>query len=137
MIGIIITGNGEIASSIVNSLELLNGDTEEMYSLNYSENKTQEEYDNRLRVLVDDLLTRCSSVIIMSDLTAGHTFIGSKKIANEYENVGVYAPTSLQVALEISAARYYIEDPYELLATVVADTRKSYISYNHNEYTIE
>ena len=136
MIGIIVTGTGKIASSILESVRLLNGDVTEMYSLNYREDKTQEEYDERLRILVDDLFTRCSSVIIMSDLTAGHTFIGSKKIAQEYDNVGVYAPASLQVVLEISAARNYIEDPYELLTTIVADTRKSYISYNHNEYTI-
>ena len=137
MVGLIVTGHGMFGTGMYEAMLSMTGKKEEIYSLNYHNNKTVEVYENKLTVLVDDLLTRNESVIILTDLSEGPTFEVAMDVAASYSNVGVVSSVNLNIILTMLAAREVISDPYELLNIALMDYQNIIVFYNNLVYSLK
>ncbi len=135
MIGVIITGNGHFASSMLEAAETLIGKKEEVYTLDYHDDKTYEEYSSRLEVLIDDLLTRTENVIVLNDLSTGETYDAVATAVDKYDRVGYACSVSLGLILTVLTIRDQISDPYELLSILLTDGQYIRVDFNHRIYS--
>ena len=137
MVGLIVTGHGMFGTGMYEAMLSMTGQKEEIYSLNYHNNKTVEVYESKLSVLVDDLLTRNESVIILTDLSEGPTFEVAMDVAASYPNVGVVSSVNLNIILTMLATREVISDPYELLNIALMDYQNIIVFYNNLIYSLK
>lgn len=135
MIGLIITGHGMFGTGMYEALKSIVGNKEEIYSLNFHNNKSVDMYKYKLQVLIDDLLTRNDSVIVMVDLSEGITYDAAREVCTYNEKVGMVSSVNLNMLLTMVSAREVINDPYELLNLALIDYQNVTVSYNTYEYS--
>ena len=137
MVGLIVTGHGMFGTGMYEAMVSMTGKKEEIYSLNFHDHKSVDMYENKLQMLVEDLLTRNNSVIILTDLSEGQTFEVSMEVAGQYSNVGVVSSVNLNILLTMLATREIINDPYELLNMALVDYQNIIVFYNNLVYSLK
>lgn len=137
MIGIIITGHGTYGSGMFSALQALIEDTDEVYYLNYDQDREYSEYHEKLNVLVDDLLTRNENVMILTDLSSGDVYNVAVEVEKNHHNVGVVSSVNLNTLLTMIASRTQITDPYELMNSAFFSCHNMHVIYDDKEYFAE
>ena len=137
MVGLIVTGHGMFCTGMYEAMLSMTGKKDEVYSLNFHNNKTLGVYEEKLGILVDDLLTRNDSAIILTDLSEGPTFEVAIEVAAHYPNVGVVSSVNLNILLTMIATREVIKDPYELLNIALMDYQNLIVFYNNSAYSLK
>ncbi|MBR3840771.1 MAG: hypothetical protein IKM20_06520 [Erysipelotrichales bacterium] len=137
MVGLIVTGHGMFGTGMYEAMISMTGKKDEIYSLNFHNNKTVDMYEGKLQILVDDLVTRNDSVIILTDLSEGPTFEVAMEVASQYSNVGVVSSVNLNILLTMLATREVINDPYELLNMALIDHQNIIVFYNNLVYSLK
>lgn len=124
MVGILVIGHGKVASGLVSAAYLIAGRVKELYAIDFSEDVSIEEYKFHLEKHIDDLLTRCDSVLIFTDLPGGTPFQIASKFACNI--VQIVTSVSVTMLLEIILARKYMDNILDLIDIAIS-TGKEHI----------
>lgn len=101
MLGIIFTAHGNFSSGINSSLKLITGGRENVSVLDFTEENTAT-YEDELKALIEEKLTKYEGLIIATDLMGGTPFNKSVLLTTQYDNVRVLSGVNFPMAYEIA-----------------------------------
>lgn len=97
---IIIVAHGELATAFHKTLQMIIGDVNHYYPINFYEEDGIESLKSRINDVIN--LNPKDDFIIFTDLFGGTPFNASSMVAAEKENISVIAGTNLPMLLEIA-----------------------------------
>ncbi|WP_083647785.1 PTS sugar transporter subunit IIA [Ileibacterium valens] len=117
MTGIIITGYGKFAEGLKDALEAVTGPAENIETVSFSQNDTEELFNTRLQDAINHL-KGCSSILFLCDMTGGIPYRLATQNAEQMESE-VLAGINLGMLVESSISRQFTLDVHALAEQVL------------------
>lgn len=119
MIGIIVTGHNHVATGLVSGMNLIAGEQEKCEVVDYLEEYTPEELEDKLNQAFINL-EDCKEILVFTDLEGG---LPVKKVTEMVSSmdkpIEIISGTNLGMLIEISMARSFITDLNELVEMAI------------------
>ena len=137
MLGIIVTGHGNFASGLQSSLKLIAGEKEYMYFVDFEENDSVEDLQDKLNNAIIDL-DDCSGILVLSDLTGGSPFKTSVELSvTSSKDITVVGGTNLPMIIELSMAKDFVEDLEALTDMAINTGKENIVRYTYVTHSEE
>lgn len=117
MTGIIITGYGKFAEGLKDALEAVTGPAENIETVSFSQNDTEELFNTRLQDAINHL-KGCSSILFLCDMIGGIPYRLATQNAEQMESE-VLAGINLGMLVESSISRQFTLDVHALAEQVL------------------
>ncbi|KAE9525845.1 PTS galactosamine/N-acetylgalactosamine transporter subunit IIA [Testudinibacter aquarius] len=114
MIGIILTGHGEFATGLADSLQMIAGNQTHFQAIPFKQNASLHEFEKSLEHAIDVLLEETDGVVIFTDILGGTPFKTAISVTQKVENIEVLCGTNLPMLIEIAMARDFESSVSEL-----------------------
>ncbi|MGX7418694.1 PTS sugar transporter subunit IIA [Carnobacterium gallinarum] len=135
MIGIVVTSHGLMSAGMVDSLEMIAGKNQHVYSIAL-DNEGIENYQQRLVQLLDQLNQQYKQILICCDLKGGTPFNECYRYLLEHEvSMHLVTGVNLPMLIEVSLAAQFEENLIRLAAVAVEAGRESVILLDMAEET--
>ena len=125
MIGMIVTGHGQFASGLTSSVKLLAGMPEKFCAVDYLQEDTADDLEEKLEDAVESL-KECSGILILADLAGGTPFRTAADLMVENNGIPMrlIAGVNLGMLIQANMARGYVESLDDLSEMAVDEGRK-------------
>lgn len=117
MIGIIVVGHGNFASGLVSSLELISGEKEYIYTIDFDNAKSLDRLKSELTSAYSKFKIY-DGILVLSDLAGGTPFNEAVKLSFEMDemSIKVIGGVNLPALLELTMSSYEkIEDAVNIV----------------------
>lgn len=104
MIGILVTGHGNIASGFKSGLNLVYGEVENFEVLDFVEGMSSETLEKKIEEKLN-VLNKGKGVLILSDIAGGTPFKVSSLISLKTNDIKVISGTNFPMLLEVISER--------------------------------
>lgn len=104
MIGVILTGHGQIADGFVSGAKLVFGELENCAAVNFTFDITPEQLEKDLEENINKLNTG-EGVLILTDILGGTPFRTASLLSIKHENVKVISGVNFPLLLEVLSER--------------------------------
>lgn len=113
MIGVILSGHGNIASGFKSGMELVFGSASNFDALDFSQEVTPEELEKNMKNKIEEF-NKGKGVLILTDIAGGTPFKTASMLSLQYENVKVISGVNFSMLLEVISERdsYQLNDLY-------------------------
>ena len=128
MIGLIVTGHGNFGTGLTSSLNLIAGEQQNYYAVDFLPDYSVEDLERELNKALDGLKD-CDGILILSDLVGGSPFKSSVILSTQRENVEVIGGSNLAMLIEVSMARNFNDDLQALTAMAVNTGKDAIVHY--------
>lgn len=122
MRNILITGHGNYATGIKNSLELLSGEHEDIIAVDFKEDMDENTLKRKMRATIQSF--EDSDFLVLCDILGGTPFKAAAELANKNEKIEVVVGCNVGAILE------YLFDKNSMslskLANSIVETSKQY-----------
>ena len=108
MIGVIVTGHGNIATGIQSGMNLVFGNIENFSTIDFTEEITPEELEKKIEEKIEEL-DKGKGVLILTDIAGGTPFKTASLLSMKKNNVKVISGVNFPMLLEIICERENFE----------------------------
>lgn len=132
---VILTGHGEFASGLLNSLRMISGEITNISTVLFNDNQSAQEYRELLKTEIQDV--ESNEILILTDLLGGSPFQTASALSVESEKeISVISGTNLGMLLE-AALICSTTDDLPLVAKQVLEVGTSQITTFQNQTYIK
>lgn len=132
MIGVIITGHGNIASGLESGVKLVFGSAPSFGALDFTEDITPEVLEQKLNEKIDELNV-VKGVLILSDIAGGTPFKTASLVSLKKEKVKVISGVNFPMLLEVLSERDSFDDISELYKHAIKTGKDEIVSFELKE----
>lgn len=119
MIGIIVCGHSHVATGLVSGMNLIAGTPEKCEAVDYLEEDSVNDLENRLNGAFE-CLSDCASILVFTDLAGGLPVkMVSEMSMKSDKRVEIIGGVNLGMLIELSLARGYTNDMDELVEMAI------------------
>lgn len=116
MLGVILTAHASYATGVYSGVKLITGGSENVRVVDFTGDNL-DDYDDKLKEAIDELLNKYDSLIIATDLAGGTPFNRSVILTSDMENVEVLSGLNFQMAYELAFSESNIDDTIDSAIT--------------------
>lgn len=128
MIGLIVTGHGNFGTGLTSSLNLIAGEQQNYYAVDFTSDYSVEDLERDLNKALD-ALSDCEGILMLSDLVGGSPFKSSVILSTQRQNVEVIGGTNLAMLVEVAMARNFNDDLQALTEMAVNTGKDAVVHY--------
>ncbi|MEY8292674.1 PTS sugar transporter subunit IIA [Carnobacteriaceae bacterium 52-44] len=100
MIGIIISGHGLFAEGMKSSVELISGEQDNLFTINFLENIGVDKFKKSLRNTLEEVEKKFDEVILFTDIPGGTPFNQAAYLLEEYKDILIVGGVNLPIILD-------------------------------------
>lgn len=133
MIGLIISGHGNFASGLHQSLKLIAGESCNVEYIDFEGSDSIEDLKKKYYISLENL-NNCHSILALSDLAGGSPFKTLVEVKTEIKKpMEVIGGTNLPMLLEISMTKDIIDDLHSLSESAIEIGKSGVVKF---EFTV-
>ncbi len=135
MIGIIVTGHANFATGITSSLNLIAGNPNGYYAVDFLEGQSAEDLSNNIENAINTLKEGgYENILIFTDLVGGSPFKTAVEIKmKREENIEVLSGTNLGMVIECTLTKDFAEDFNAFIEQALNTGKSQVIKYEYFE----
>lgn len=123
MVGMIIVGHGNFATGMHSALRLLNGECDDLISIDFQEGTSFEDLCEQLNMEIEKFGD--NEVIVLTDLPGGSPFKAAAMATFTYKNVCALTGINFPVLMEIVLSKDYTDNIDTLIDKAIDNAREA------------
>lgn len=133
MLGIIVSGHGEFASSFEKTVEYVIGTQEKIKYINFNNQISKAELNSRFKEAMDSLSLE-EGILFVTDLLGGTPFSVAVELSLENkDNIKVIGGTNLPALLAAIELREEYENPLNYIEEIIEEGKEAIAMFSQNE----
>ncbi|MBR2067390.1 MAG: PTS fructose transporter subunit IIA [Solobacterium sp.] len=135
MIGLIVTGHGELASGVNSAVNVLVGQPESFLCVDYLLEDSTDDFEYKLKRAIEEL-KHCDGILILSDMVNSAPYRISVMMKEKFhlkQDIEIVAGFNLGMVMSVNLARGYISSVFDLAAMAAQEGNKQIYKYTAEE----
>jgi PTS system N-acetylgalactosamine-specific IIA component len=109
MIGIIVTGHGNIATGINSSIKLIAGEQDDFLCIDFTAHMSAEDFRDDLEDAIESL-SYCDNILLLADLQGGTPFKSALELCVTNDRLALIGGINLPLVLESCFSREFADN---------------------------